>query len=351
MNFEIPQVDRDEELRLLNLLGFPDFDDPVECPNPYDSEIPLTARLIRCHGDDYHSRPELSHSQFVTFMDEPELYKAKIIDRRDEGKVDPVHFAFGKQVEHYLFHDEIPGDPVVIPQHKMSRRKRPAKWFLDHEVEYDPANDDHHSFAKVGKPYDEFVRSHHNRLVMTPKEYEEMIVPLDGIRDNVRDHSKAKALLYGDSLRHIAILFTCPFSGIELRCQLDNVSRQKSVNDYKTALRNDEWGFAADFYKWRYHIQASWYREAVRQLNGGDFWDVNYIVTEKQSRCWIVEVFHVADDWFSIALDEWQYHLKHFRSCLETGNWKRPSHNSVVDLRPPSYVKRQHKIWKATRHE
>jgi len=345
-SFTVPEIDRDEELRLLNVLGFPDFDEPVECPNPHDSTIPLTARLIRCHGDDYHSRPELSHSQFCKFMDEPELFKAKILDGEDHGKVDPVHFAFGKQVEHFLFHDEIPGDPVVIPLHKMSRRKRSSKWFIDHEVEYDVDNDDHHSFAKAGKPYDDFCRSHQGRVIMTPKEYEDMIVPLDGIRDNVREHSKSKALLYGDSLRHIAIAFTCPFSGIELRCQLDNVSRQKSINDYKTAAQNDEWHFAADFYKWRYHIQACWYREAVRQLNGGDNWPVNYIVSEKSSKCWVVEVFHVDDEWFDIAFDEWQYHLRHFKTCLESNVWKRPSHNKVINLKPPVYVTRQNKMKK-----
>ena len=229
-SYDIPEIDRDEELRLLNVLGFPDFDERVTCSNPY-GDVPLTARLIRTHGDDYHARSELSHSQFCKFMDEPELFKSKILDAPSGETIDPVHFAFGKQVEHYLFHDEVPGDPVVIPQHKLSRRKRSTKWFIDHEVEYDCDNDDHHSFAKAGKPYDDFIRSHPHQQVMTCKEYDDLVVPLEAIRDNVRDHSKAKALLYGDSLRHIAIAFTCPFSGIELRCQLDNVSRQKTVND------------------------------------------------------------------------------------------------------------------------
>jgi hypothetical protein len=29
MNFQISEIDRDEELRLLNVLGFPDFDEPL----------------------------------------------------------------------------------------------------------------------------------------------------------------------------------------------------------------------------------------------------------------------------------------------------------------------------------
>lgn len=343
-NFDVPEIDREEELRLLNLLGFPDFDEWVTCPNPYNPNIELKAMLIRDSAGDYHSRPELSHSQFVKFVEEPEVFADKFLGEPDPDAPDAEHFAFGKQVEHFLFHDEIPGDPVMIPNDKLSRRKRKEDWYTSREIDYDPMNDEHHTFAKSGKPYKEFIAANKGRTVLTEKEFHTMVDPLEKIRSNVRVHSKAKALLYGDSLRHLAIVFTCPFTGILLRCQLDSLSLQEVIVDYKTAARNDHWNFASDFYKWKYHFQATWYREAVRQINGGVLWPVIYIVTEKQSKSFVVECFNVVQEWFDIAFHEWQKELVHFQHCVESQVWKRRSHNTVVDLHPPVYVSRQYKI-------
>lgn len=342
-SFDVPEACAEEQAKLLNLLAFPPVGEWVESPNIY-GDVPLKAMLIEDSGNAYHARPELSHSQFVKFVDEPEVFAAAFLGKPDPDAPDAEHLAFGKQVEHFLFHDEVPGNPIVIPNSKLSRRKRPEKWFEDNQVEYDPANDDHHSFAKAGKDYTAFAAANAGRTVMTEKEFAELVVPLERIRANVRDHSKAKALLYGNSLRHVAIVFTCPFTGILLRCQLDSLSLQRVIVDYKTAARNDHWNFAADFYKWKYHFQATWYREAVRQLSGGDVWPVVYIVTEKQSKAFVVECFNVVDEWFEIALHEWQAELVHFRNCIESQTWKRRSHNTVVDLNPPVYVSRQYKL-------
>jgi len=345
-NFDVPEMDRAEEERLLNLLGFPDFDEWVTAANPYNPAVELKAKLIRDSAGDYHSRPELSHSQFMKFVEEPETFSDAFLGEPDPDAPDPVHFAFGKQVEHFLFHDEVPGNPVVIPNEKLSRRKRAGTWFDKNQIEYDPMNDDHHSFAKSGSAYKEFVEANKGRTVMTEQEHRELVEPLEKITANVREHTKAKALLYGDSLRHIAIVFTCPFTGILLRCQLDSLSLQKVVVDYKTAARNDHWNFAADFYKWKYHLQATWYREAIRQINGGELWPVIYIVTEKQSKSYVVECFNVVDEWFEIAFHEWQKELVHFQHCVESQEWKRISHNTIVDLHPPVYVSRQYKLKK-----
>jgi hypothetical protein len=272
------------------------------------------------------------------------VFADRFLGEPDPDAGDPEHYGFGKRAEHFIFHDEIPGgDPVIVPLSKMSRRKRPAKWFLDREIEYDASNDDHHIFAKSGKNYQAFLDANKGKNVMTSKQYFETIRPLERIRSNVRDHDKAKSLLYGPSLRHIAIVFTCPFSGVMLRCQLDVISAQKIIVDFKTASRNDLWHFAADFYKWKYHFQAAWYREAVRQINGGDNFPVVYIVTEKQSKSYVCEVFHVSDEWFDVALDEWKTHLVHFRHCVETQQWKRVTHNQIVELVPPVFVTRQHR--------
>ena len=338
-NFAVPQRSRAEELKLLNVFGMPDAGEVVTAENTFGTPFELKAFWLREAGDEYHSRTELSQSQFTKFLREPEIFHDRILADTIDAE-ESADFKFGKEVEHFLFHDELPGNPVVVPNELLSKRARPDKWFDDQQIERDPNNPDHFVFAKSGKPYAEFVAANPGRNILTQKEFDELSGPLNLIRQKIREHDKALPLLYGDSLRHIAIVFTCPFSGIELRCQIDILSGRCCIVDYKTAASNNPWQYAYKFDEFFYHIQATWYREAVRQLTGVTM-PVIHVVTEKKSKSYIVEVFNIDDGWFERGLAEWRVGIANFQSCVESASWHRPTHNTIVNLKPPANLVRR----------
>ena len=345
------------QIKTLIKMGLPEPNTWVKAPNIYGTDHELKAMIVTDMGEDYHKRDELSHSQFLKFREEPEIFAEKYLGEPDPD-MDKPHFKFGREAEHVLFYGELPFATACTPRDVMSKRRRSKNWFEENEVEYDENDPDHHTYAKAGNKYHEWVKgakeSHEKSgdprplKILTEKEYEADVQPLLDLEKNCREHEQARRLIWGEGVRHLAVVFTCPYTGVYLRCQLDIASAGRIVVDYKTCARNDEWKYAMDFERWGYHIQSTWYSEAIRQLTGEtDYWPVVYIAQEKESKCWIVEVYEIDEEWIEIGHFEWKDELAHFKTCAQTNVWKRRSHNKVIRLRPPVYKINEFKRRKA----
>ena len=304
---------------------------------------PIKAMIVPETGQDYHDRPELSHSEFKLYIDEPERFDRVVLRQIEKLQFSAASIKsmdFGDKAEYVLFHNRFPGEPKLIPRDVLSRRKRAAKWYDENNLEYDADDDDHHIFAKSGKAWKAFVGSDENKgkWLIHPSEWVTEIDPLSRVREQVRSHKEAKSLVYGPRETHLAIVFVCPWTGIMCRCQLDILSLWlRRIVDIKTTYAITPKGFATQCFNMGYHIQDVWYSYAVYSLLG-IYLPFQFVAIKNKSP-YNVEVFELTDKFKDIGRTEWRENMLAIQRSVEEGRFTTMTHGRVAQLPPPPWAK------------
>lgn len=325
---------------MCNNIALPEPEVWVEQDEPSPFGHPVKAKLVADEGEAYHERDELSHSEFKLFVDNPEQFERVVLTREEKlafSSATVQSMDFGNKVEFALMHNRLPGNPVLIPREVLSKRKRAAKWYDDNHVEYDEENPEHHVFAKSGKAWKAFEAEHDGDWLIHPDDWDREVTPIARACDQVKQHVKARGLLFGGGVNHLAIVFACPFTGILLRCQLDWLSFTRYVVDLKTARDVTPKGFSTNAFNLGYHIQAAWYRYAVYSLIGENLpW---VFVAVKNKAPFNVETFKASESFLQLGWDEWRENMLAIERSMKEGSFRTLTHGQLVELDPPFWAK------------
>lgn len=167
------------------------------------------------------------------------------------------------------------------------------------------------------------------RLGMTPvlagevEEAKRMAEVLDG-------HKLARETLTG----RVEVAAFVERDGLTLRGQMD-VLADNWIADYKTAQDASSFGFLRAAWRYRYYLQAAWYRRLVGWLTGE--WLPFRLVVQEKVAPYLVSVWDIDPEYIRHGEADMDEALALYRQCMESGQW--PGYpNEVQTLTAPDWA-------------
>lgn len=154
----------------------------------------------------------------------------------------------------------------------------------------------------------------------------------EDMAEALTSHTRAMEVLAGQS--EVAA-FARHHSGLWIRGQLDKYAPGSHIGDYKTAADASSEGFTRAVWRYRYHMQAAWYRSLV-QLLTGELLPYRLVAQEKTAP-YLVSVWEAADDYLELGRADMEDAIAIYRQCSESGEW--PGYpNEIQTLSKPDWA-------------
>lgn len=118
--------------------------------------------------------------------------------------------------------------------------------------------------------------------------------------------------------------------GTWLRGQLD-VLADAWTADYKTTIDASTEGFTRSVWRYRYHMQAAWYRRLRGWLTGD--WLPYRLVAQEKAAPYCVSVWEPSDEYIELGEADMDDAIAIYRRCTESGEW--PGYPTEIQLLTP----------------
>lgn len=154
--------------------------------------------------------------------------------------------------------------------------------------------------------------------------------------ESVNAHPLAATLL-SEGEPELSLYWIDPETGIKLRARLDWFrpvdGADPVVVDLKTtAASASPEAFAASAAKYKYHFQAAWYLEGMRQTGLADNADFLFVTVEKEAPH-LVSVTQLCADALALGERQMREAVRIYAACLETDTWPGYGDDvTVIDL-------------------
>jgi hypothetical protein len=184
------------------------------------------------------------------------------------------------------------------------------------EIAIVPADIDRRT--KAGKEaWDAFVREAGSREPVTRDEHAELV----RIAEAVHDHPTAGRILAGGyaSTAEMSLYWTDCDTGVKCRARPDQVTVDMLAVDLKTTLNASADAFQRDAWKFRYHVQAAFYLDALRTLQHPAESFV-FVAVEKEPP-YLVQVFVATDEFIDAGRVAYKTDLETYKACQVSGVW------------------------------
>lgn len=266
------------------------------------------AEILDLDDASYHAeRKSVSRSMLEVFLDDPALYRARFLDETLPGETTTateIGSAF-----HAAMADFATAKVAVIPQDVLSK-----------------------SGAKAGQAWLDWKAEHEGEIVLKADEW----AIVDAMKRSVYGHSKAAALLRTQSIVEQGIRWWSHPSGLYQKCKPDRRGRSFIV-DFKTAREVHPQGFASAAARMGYHRQAAFYQDGVEALTGERLPFV-FIIVQNQPP-YSCEVFDLDAEFVELGRRQNDEALHRLARCYQDGNWRSPTHGTIVTLSAPNWLK------------
>lgn len=271
---------------------------------------------IDCTLEEYHARPEWSHSQLEVLLQSVPLFHGRFITgiypRRESDVFDD-----GTIVHHILTGGNLDDIVAIIPDEGV-------------------LNADGH---RKGKAWKDWESANEGKILRKASECD----PLFRMIESVRNHAKAAWLLDGDGYFEHSIIWVDQDSWLPLRARPDRIARLSDgtvvLADIKTTRAMSPREFASDAARYGYHRQAAHYRDGARQI-GMEVAAFVFIAVDKtpahETHCYQL---HEADIELGASQNRVLYH--ELAKRLETNNWTAPDHGEILELGLPEWAYRE----------
>lgn len=173
------------------------------------------------------------------------------------------------------------------------------------------------------------------------------LAQLHAMRDAIRAHPAAAALLDGEGVAEASVYWTDEATGELCRCRPDRWRKDGILVDLKTTIDASPEGFAKSLANYRYHVQAPWYLDGASaayeagQLPGD--WQAPrafaFIAVEK-SAPYAVAVYTLDAATIELGGAQMRANLDTLAECRRTGVW--PGYgDKIANLSLPDWYLRQ----------
>lgn len=172
--------------------------------------------------------------------------------------------------------------------------------------------------TKAGKEaWESFILEACGREPVSEDEHAELMQ----VADAVHAHPTAGRILAAGhpSTAEMSLYWTDPDIGARCRARPDQVTTDALVVDLKTTANASADAFQRDAWKFRYHVQAAFYLDALRTLRHPAESFV-FIAVEKEAP-YLVQVFVATDEFVDAGRVAYKADLETYKSCLASGSW------------------------------
>ena len=153
---------------------------------------------------------------------------------------------------------------------------------------------------------------------------------IDGMAAAIESHRGASKLL-GEpgSLAEASMFWTDPITGTECKCRPDLLCDSGWVVDLKTTDDASPASFAKSAWNFRYHVQASWYLDGVREAYRMTAKGFVFIAVEKRPP-YAVAIYAADAEMIAAGWREARRCLDLIAECRATGKW--PGYGDTVQM-------------------
>lgn len=272
-------------------------------------------QVVDMSWEDYREYDAVNQSTLKQFARDPEAFRAQELGL--EARKTTSAMVYGSQLEEYLFTGEMPFRLIpdgVLNEKGERRGKAWTEWKTQVEAEL---------------PGVELLKA---------DEYAERSEGMLRAAQNIRDHSRANALLLDNRnvLRHQRVIWTDDETGAVCKAEIDAVHLAGRIIDLKTSSEIQPSEFNRSIFKFGYHIQAAWYRRAVKEITGD--WLPFSIVASKNKPGWGCEVFDLSAEWVELG-EEWlRVWFPAYLEARQKDHYRTPSWGKSVELLPERWM-------------
>lgn len=263
-------------------------------------------------NDAYHASPGVSNSKLKVFMDDVRDYHYQFLSG-EYVKEQKSHFDFGNAV-HDICLQGSNANIVSIPSSVLASNG-----------------------AKNGNKWKDFAAENDGKMLLKHDEYMAVLRCVD----SVMKHPVASKLLYAQGPSEHAFSYDDENLGLTLRCKVDKLCLLPAGNvvmDLKTTATGTKPAkFAKQIGNFGYHYQEYFYRK-VLAASGVDI-DSFVFVAVSVDQPHTVDCYTINDEFRTLAETEVENALLDLAERTRANDWLSRSHNSIVELSPPGYMR------------
>lgn len=264
------------------------------------------ASILNIDADDYHKRPEMSHSKLKVLVDSPRTFHAQFVAKTMEQPGNHS-MEIGDMLHARLIEPERFASSFVVPPR-------------------DVLNEDGH---RKGKAWTDWKKEHSDLTVLSQDEAK----AIDRMAAAVESHSGASGFLKMPGQNEVKILWE--YEGIPVRSMLDRLC-DNWVVDIKTTRAFGRFLFAREAAKFRYFQQAGTYLAAAKALDGIDR-DFALVVIENKPP-YRVAIYEFDQDYLDQGRRDLAKAIAKYKECFMTNDWRDDEERETNVLSLPSYM-------------
>jgi len=151
------------------------------------------------------------------------------------------------------------------------------------------------------------------KTILTPKEHDEAV----RLSQAVFKH-RAGGELLAKGQAQISMVWVDEVTGVLCKGRLDWLT-DEAIVDLKTTIDASEDGFPSQINKYRYHVQAAFYKDGYKAITGLDRPFI--IIAAEKGSPWGVHVVEVQPPSLETGRSMYRRALSKFRECQDTNNW------------------------------
>lgn len=332
-------------------------------------------QILKIEDDIYHAMQEISQSKIIEFIKDPRAYEyLYIIKGVSNPDNDTEATGLGSAAHKWFFEMATFWAAYYLADFKppsSTHQKAFAHAIFDRELPRDPIDAYKNIYSVKGKGdgvikaavdelmvdmagYGKYLKEGKGRKLISLDVYNRAV----DLRNIAEQHAEAAPLLFGikDGLEYeneFVIIWKSPYSDLYLRSKIDRLILDKKnkkaiVVDYKTTRAVSIRQFIYSVRKYKYHIQADFYKTAVEKYLYAAYgvnYDVEFVFIPQNTSLHnqVLGVIELCETDLQVGHSEWSQALIDMDTCLTKNDFemhpKSVSGRYVIETFDPNYKK------------
>ncbi len=181
-----------------------------------------------------------------------------------------------------------------------------------------------------------FKEQSEGKVILAPDDGEK----LSHMAGRMREHPLAVKALEPRGEHETSIWWIDQETGLLLKVRPDKWVHDRHLADLKSAVTVEPKLFAAQAYKFGYHIQMAMYLDGVEQATNEKLYGEFYFLAQEKTAPYAVNVFLADEDLMVEGYNEYRRGVRMLAECLDKNQW--PAYGTgLVDMGLPLWRKRQ----------
>lgn len=310
--------------------------------------VPHALGLVECSNEAYHAGPGVSKSKLDAIAISPLNYWDQFINPDREPREYKHCFAVGDGTHKLVLepgtfeHTYAVGfDKSAYPD-ALNTADDMKKVLSENGLMISGAKPElaRRLVEEAGYPRDKimmFLEEAHKKAIagkieMPANDYKNML----GMLNAVKRHHTAGGLLHGAQTEQS--FFWRDHNGVLRKCRTDAITYNgQFVVDLKTTDDVSEAAFGRTIAQRRYHVQAAWYLDILRELYGPDAPQGFAFIAAQKTRPFDVAVHFMEPDHIALGRQLYEADLERLMECERTGIWPGADGGEVIAAKLPTY--------------